>query len=59
MTASIGCREELVGELSAGGGITTAEFRDRYHTSRKYAIPLLEYFDRTGLTDQGRRGAHG
>ena len=43
-------KEELAGELSAGGGITTAEFRDRYHTSRKYAIPLLEFFDRTGLT---------
>jgi selenocysteine-specific elongation factor len=30
--------------------MTTAEFRDRYRTSRKYAIPLLEFFDRTGLT---------
>jgi selenocysteine-specific elongation factor len=43
-------RAELVGELSARGSITTAGFRDRYHTSRKYAIPLLEYFDRTGIT---------
>jgi selenocysteine-specific elongation factor len=43
-------KEELAGELSAGSGITTAEFRDRYRTSRKCAIPLLEFFDRTGLT---------
>ena len=33
-----------------GEPISTADFRDRYQTSRKYAIPLLEYFDRTGLT---------
>jgi selenocysteine-specific elongation factor len=43
-------KAELIGELSARGEITTAAFRDRYHTSRKYAIPLLEYFDRTGVT---------
>jgi selenocysteine-specific elongation factor len=43
-------RAELIGELSAQGGITTAAFRDRYNTSRKYAIPLLEYFDRAGVT---------
>ena len=30
--------------------MTTAQFRDRHKTSRKYAIPLLEYFDRTGVT---------
>lgn len=43
-------RDDLIGALSAGAEITTAQFRDRYQTSRKYAIPLLEYFDRTGLT---------
>ena len=30
--------------------LSPASFRDRYKTSRRYAIPLLEYFDRTGLT---------
>ena len=30
--------------------MTAAAFRDRYQTSRKYAIPLLEFFDREGLT---------
>ena len=43
-------RADLVRELSTTGGITTAQFRDRHQTSRKYAIPLLEYFDRTGIT---------
>jgi selenocysteine-specific elongation factor len=43
-------RDQLVNELSAGAAMTTGEFRDRCRTSRKYAIPLLEYFDRTGLT---------
>ena len=30
--------------------IPTAEFRDVVGTSRKFAIPLLEYFDRVGVT---------
>jgi selenocysteine-specific elongation factor len=30
--------------------ITPASFRDLFGTSRKYTIPLLEYFDREGLT---------
>jgi selenocysteine-specific elongation factor len=30
--------------------ITPAAFRDAVGTTRKYAIPLLEYFDRTGIT---------
>jgi selenocysteine-specific elongation factor len=41
---------ELVADLTVRGSITAAEFRDRYGTSRKYAIPLLEFFDREGLT---------
>jgi selenocysteine-specific elongation factor len=43
-------RDGLVRDLADKGGITAAEFRDRYKTSRKYAVPLLEYFDRVGLT---------
>ena len=43
-------RDDLARQLSTAGSITAAEFRDRYQTSRKYAIPLLEYFDREGLT---------
>jgi selenocysteine-specific elongation factor len=41
---------ELIAALSPKAGMTAAEFRDRYKTSRKYAIPLLEYFDREGVT---------
>jgi selenocysteine-specific elongation factor len=43
-------REELIRELSGSSEMTTAQFRDRHKTSRKYAIPLLEYFDRSGVT---------
>ncbi len=43
-------RDDLIRQLSDGGAVTTAEFRDQYRTSRKYAIPLLEYFDREGIT---------
>ncbi|MFQ6092511.1 MAG: selenocysteine-specific translation elongation factor [bacterium] len=32
------------------GSITVAQFRDRFNTSRKYSLALLEYFDRTHLT---------
>jgi selenocysteine-specific elongation factor len=30
--------------------MTAASFRDLIGSSRKYTIPLLEYFDREGLT---------
>jgi selenocysteine-specific elongation factor len=30
--------------------ITAAGFRDLIDASRKYSIPLLDYFDRSGLT---------
>jgi selenocysteine-specific elongation factor len=36
--------------LTAHGSMTAATFRDLFGTSRKYAIPLLESFDREGLT---------
>jgi selenocysteine-specific elongation factor len=43
-------RNDLIQRLTTKDGITAGEFRDQYKTSRKYAIPLLEYFDRTGIT---------
>ncbi len=43
-------RNELTDYLSKNDEITAAVFRDRLSISRKTAIPLLEYFDRTGLT---------
>ena len=32
------------------GSITVGEFRDLTRSSRKFAVPLLEYFDSIGLT---------
>ena len=32
------------------GQITLAQFRDMIGASRKYALALLEYFDRQGIT---------
>ncbi|GIW40725.1 MAG: selenocysteine-specific translation factor [Candidatus Binatia bacterium] len=43
-------RSLLEGYLEAHGQVTAATFRDLLGTSRKYAIALLEYFDRTGVT---------
>ena len=36
--------------LAEKGEITAGSFRDLIGSSRKYTIPLLEYFDREGLT---------
>jgi selenocysteine-specific elongation factor len=36
--------------LSDKGEMTAASFRDLIGSTRKYTIPLLEYFDRDGLT---------
>ncbi|MET0801273.1 MAG: selenocysteine-specific translation elongation factor [Actinomycetota bacterium] len=35
---------------AAPGGITVSAFREALGTSRKYALPLLEHFDRTGVS---------
>ena len=37
-------------ELGQRGELTPADFKSVLPLSRKYLIPLLEYFDRTGLT---------
>jgi hypothetical protein len=43
-------RTRLIRTLRAEGRITAAQFRDAVGTSRKYIVPLLEYFDATGVT---------
>ncbi len=43
-------REILVARLREAGRIRSADYKDLLGTSRKYAIPLLEYWDRMGLT---------
>ena len=35
---------------AAPDGITVSAFREALGTSRKFALPLLEHFDRTGVT---------
>ena len=50
--AIAGAVERLSAHLQASGpdGATAAELRDALGVSRKYAIPLLEYFDAQGVT---------
>ena len=43
-------RKALCDQLSVQSDITPAVFRDLFGTTRKYAIPLLEHFDRVGVT---------
>jgi selenocysteine-specific elongation factor len=37
-------------ELAGRGPLGPAEFRECIPVSRKYLIPILEYFDRIGVT---------
>jgi selenocysteine-specific elongation factor len=43
-------KDDLFHHLSRGEDITPGAFRDLFGTTRKYAIPLLEYLDREGVT---------
>ena len=43
-------REKLIGHLKAKGEITPSEFRELTALSRKFMIPLLEYFDQEKVT---------
>jgi selenocysteine-specific elongation factor len=42
--------EDVIRTKSGGSGVTVSAFREALGTSRKYALPLLEYFDARGLT---------
>jgi selenocysteine-specific elongation factor len=42
--------EALLRERAVPPGITVSAFREALGTSRKFALPLLEYFDARGLT---------
>ena len=46
--------EDLQSFLKQSGSITVAEFRDRYQTTRRYALGFLEHLDSLGVTQ--RRG---
>ena len=43
-------KNRMIDFLKANGEITTPLFKDMTGVSRKYAIPLIEYFDKTQLT---------
>ena len=43
-------KEELVAYLKGHKEITTPQFKEMTKASRKYAIPLIEYFDQSKLT---------
>lgn len=43
-------REAVIEHIRDHGEISLAELRDKFDTSRKYAIALLEYLDQTGVT---------
>jgi selenocysteine-specific elongation factor len=45
-------RARLETALRSQGQLTVAEFRTLTGTSRKYAVPLLEFFDATGVTQR-------
>ena len=42
--------EKITSHLKAKGRVTVAEVRDMFHTSRKYAMALLEYLDGMKVT---------
>jgi selenocysteine-specific elongation factor len=42
--------EQICAHLIAHQTITVAQVRDRFTTSRKYALALMEYLDAQGLT---------
>lgn len=43
-------REKLIAYIKANGGLESVKFKYILDTSRKYAIPLLDYFDKIGVT---------
>jgi len=43
-------KEELINYLKGHQEITTSQFKELTRASRKYAIPLIEYFDQIKLT---------
>jgi selenocysteine-specific elongation factor len=43
-------RQRLETAIMRDGPITAAQFRDAVGTTRKYAVPLLEWFDANGIT---------
>lgn len=49
-TAVEDIKQKLIQYLDKHKDITVAQFRDIFNTSRKYALPLLEFFDQEKIT---------
>ena len=49
-TPDLVARAEALVRAAGAGGITVSAFKEGLGTSRKYAVPLLEWFDQRGLT---------
>jgi selenocysteine-specific elongation factor len=44
-------KRRVLNKLAGSGpGLTVAEIRDLLETTRKYAVPLCEFLDRSGIT---------
>jgi len=43
-------RNSVINHIQTQGEITLGELRDKFQTSRKYAVAVLEYLDQTGVT---------
>ncbi|MGH2528871.1 MAG: selenocysteine-specific translation elongation factor [Actinomycetota bacterium] len=50
LTSGFVMRAEAAIREAGGDGITVSAFRERLGTSRKFALPLLEYFDQRRVT---------
>ena len=43
-------RQAVIDHIKDHGQISLAELRDKFDTSRKYAVAVLEHLDQTGIT---------
>ncbi len=43
-------KNQLIAFLKENGEISTPQFKDMTGASRKYTIPLIEYFDKSHVT---------
>jgi selenocysteine-specific elongation factor len=50
MTTDLVARAESTVRASGATGITVSALRESLGTSRKYAVPLMEWFDQRGVT---------
>jgi len=50
MTTDLVARAEATVRASGAAGITVSALRESLGTSRKYAVPIMEWFDQRGVT---------